>query len=93
VTGRGGAACAAGGLAAALGVGCSVGGAPLTADAFGDGGVVAGAAGVGLAAVVVSDPGAGERDDGKSIGVTMNTIAMSTSARMVRLSMLADLGC
>ncbi|HMF29591.1 MAG TPA: hypothetical protein VKE42_12505, partial [Candidatus Cybelea sp.] len=78
------------------GVGCSVGGAPLAAEALGDGDVAAragGVVGVVLAVVVVSAPGADERDDGKRIGVTMNTIAMSTSARMVRLSMLADLRC
>jgi hypothetical protein len=75
---------------------CSVGGAPLGAEAFGDGEVAEGAVdviGAGVATVVVSDPGAAGRDDGKRIGVTMNTIAISTSARMVRLSMLADLIC
>lgn len=52
------------------------------------GGVTVGGGVVELViAAVLSDPGAGERDDGNRIGVTMKTIAISTSARMVRLSM------
>jgi hypothetical protein len=76
---------------AALGAGCCalgalVAGAPLTADVFG-------VAGVGVVTAVVSALGADERDDGNRIGVTMNTTAISTSARMVRLSMQGKVKC
>jgi hypothetical protein len=76
---------------AAPGVGCcalgNVGaGVALTADEFA-------VAGVGVATAVVSGVGADGRDDGNRIGVTMNTTAINTSARMVRLSMQGKVKC
>ena len=70
---------------AALGAGCCalgvlVAGAAVAAAGFA-------VEGVGVATADVSALGADGRDDGNRIGVTMNTTAISTSARMVRLSM------
>jgi hypothetical protein len=51
------------------------------------GAALGGGAALVVALIVLSDPGAGGREDGNRIGVMMNTIAISTSAKMVRLSM------
>src|SRR5581483_11547169 len=81
-------------VAGAAAAGAAVAEAPDTAGAGAavSAGRAVGVVWAGVATAALSACGAcGRRDDGKSIGVTMMTIAISTSARTVRLSM-QDLG-